>query len=294
MPLSKMLSDLLSGRHQSPIVLIEDDQTTTGIHLVVAFLHSLVQRCDQVLLLSYEHPPHFFIKTLPAELQCRVQVMDSLHRWRDTGHVTPLRMLSTLISCIKASGQTLGIIVDAVTTFVQLCEPSTVPMVLRGLADYSERGNKVQQVIALVHRDVHDETNLAVIRSRLNTIIHLQPPSTPKHMLGCAIQHGEPYKRSTESREDFNISDDFKVKDISPVSKTTAMVSTGTDGQVDPAANLTFKLTLRPEEKAAKDQVVLPYTNIASGDGNSTGQIFYVPDDADDFDEEDPDEDLDF
>lgn len=32
--------------------------------------------------------------------------------------------------------------------------------------------------------------------------------------------------------------------------------------QADPTANLTFNLTLRPEEKAAKDQVVLPYTSV--------------------------------
>eukprot|EP01135_Chromosphaera_perkinsii_P004501 Nk52_evm1s285 gene=Nk52_evmTU1s285 len=71
--------------------------------------------------------------------------------------------------------------------------------------------------------------------------------------------------------------------------------------EVDPTANLTFKLNLTEEEKEKKAQVVLPYTHTEStknqylndsGRGGG-GKIFYVPDEIDDFDEEDPDEDLD-
>lgn len=59
----------------------------------------------------------------------------------------------------------------------------------------------------------------------------------------------------------------------------------------DPAANLSFNLTLTETQRRAKDNVVLPYTQQQQGGGG--GQIYYEPDAGDDFDDEDPDDDLD-
>ena len=71
----------------------------------------------------------------------------------------------------------------------------------------------------------------------------------------------------------------------------------------DPAANLTFDLHLSSKEKEDRSRVVLPYTavrdrvGVASGSSSTalkgSGQIYYQPDDVDDFDESDPDDDLD-
>lgn len=67
----------------------------------------------------------------------------------------------------------------------------------------------------------------------------------------------------------------------------------------DPAANLTFDLHLSHQEKVARARVVLPYTSAQQEAGlvtphTGSGQIFYQPDEADDFDDSDPDDDLDF
>ena len=59
----------------------------------------------------------------------------------------------------------------------------------------------------------------------------------------------------------------------------------------DPTANLTFNLRLSEEEKRARSRVILPY--LEHQGGKSGPQIFYEADDGDDFDEEDPDDDLD-
>ena len=69
--------------------------------------------------------------------------------------------------------------------------------------------------------------------------------------------------------------------------------------QADPTANLTFKLKLTDSEKKARSNVKLPYMldqeqKAAHLDASSgSGKIIYHHDDADDFDEEDPDDDLD-
>ena len=72
----------------------------------------------------------------------------------------------------------------------------------------------------------------------------------------------------------------------------------------DPTANLTFDLRLSSKEKEDRSKVILPYTSVRDGVGvvsgqssshaqTGSGQIYYQPDDVDDFDESDPDDDLD-
>ncbi|ORX45457.1 hypothetical protein DM01DRAFT_1170759 [Hesseltinella vesiculosa] len=71
----------------------------------------------------------------------------------------------------------------------------------------------------------------------------------------------------------------------------------------DPTANLSFNLTLTEEQRKTKDSLVLPYLKAQQieleGHMPSVqpppagGAIYYEPDAADDFDDEDPDDDLD-
>ncbi|KAH7099007.1 hypothetical protein BKA62DRAFT_772839 [Auriculariales sp. MPI-PUGE-AT-0066] len=60
--------------------------------------------------------------------------------------------------------------------------------------------------------------------------------------------------------------------------------------QPQPDAGLSFKLSMTPDEQAARSQVALPYAHTGQ---QSAGEIIYDPDSADDFDDDDPDDDLD-
>ncbi|KAI8054458.1 Elongator complex protein 5 [Syncephalis plumigaleata] len=66
----------------------------------------------------------------------------------------------------------------------------------------------------------------------------------------------------------------------------------------DPMAHLSFNLNLTDEQRQAKEKLLLPY--LQAQDNTPTGKatsgstsIYYTPDSDDDFDEEDPDDDLD-
>nr|KAG5712882.1 hypothetical protein BaRGS_007479 [Batillaria attramentaria] len=69
---------------------------------------------------------------------------------------------------------------------------------------------------------------------------------------------------------------------------------------VNPAANVPlnlnvpFNLNLLPAEREARNQVQNPNDNVPARNAGGGGQILYAPDEADDVDDEDPDEDLDF
>ncbi|KNC97379.1 uncharacterized protein SPPG_07306 [Spizellomyces punctatus DAOM BR117] len=60
----------------------------------------------------------------------------------------------------------------------------------------------------------------------------------------------------------------------------------------DPTANLSFNLRLTDEQKVARAEVVLPYMKAQTAEGPSETAIYYEPED-DDYDDEDPDADLD-
>ena len=68
---------------------------------------------------------------------------------------------------------------------------------------------------------------------------------------------------------------------------------------IDPTANLTFDLRLSEREKTERSKVVLPYVQVGAVATDSKissargGQVVYQLDEADDFDESDPDDDLD-
>lgn len=62
----------------------------------------------------------------------------------------------------------------------------------------------------------------------------------------------------------------------------------------DPTQNLSFNLTLTPEQQQSRTQVPLPYAYTgATIPASQSGAILYDPDSADDIDDDDPDEDLD-
>ena len=56
---------------------------------------------------------------------------------------------------------------------------------------------------------------------------------------------------------------------------------------------VTFELGLSAQEKSARAATQLPYTEQQTAAADVGGQIHYTPDDVDDWDDEDPDDDLD-
>ncbi|GAA5798392.1 hypothetical protein HPULCUR_003794 [Helicostylum pulchrum] len=71
------------------------------------------------------------------------------------------------------------------------------------------------------------------------------------------------------------------------------------DPKMDPTANLSFNLSLTDQQRQQKENLVLPYLKAQQlevsmdEEKKNSGLIYYDPDAADDFDDEDPDDDLD-
>lgn len=290
-----LLEDLCTGKLHSQNVVIEDVSEAPGRPLILVLLHGMCQRYDQVLLMAFERSPHFYLNALPASLREKIKIPD-LPRPKNIGDrlsVGPL--IAAAQSAICGEGTSVGVVIDSVSSIIFThASPTVLPQLVRSLLDYRERDSKVEQVLSLVHSDVHDESTRHIVCGHPDTLIRLQPASSPRHHYSCLIRHGDAWQRPAFHTEEFNISTDFlHIQDVVRQSKTDAVHSVAQPQQADPTANLTFNLSLKPEERAAKDQVVLPYTQISSSE-NQSGVIHYIPDADDDFDDEDPDEDLDF
>ncbi|KAG0165587.1 Elongator complex protein [Apophysomyces sp. BC1034] len=80
--------------------------------------------------------------------------------------------------------------------------------------------------------------------------------------------------------------------------KTAADINETEEEKPDIMSNLSFNLSLTDEQRKAKENIVLPYikaqhTIEVEKEKSNSGNIYYEPDAADDFDDEDPDDDLD-
>ncbi|XP_065198409.1 elongator complex protein 5-like [Sycon ciliatum] len=181
------------------------------------------------------------------------------------------------------------------------------------------------RVFVLLHGDLHSESVLAQLRHISNSVFSLSAPPTGSYQVKkfsssvaaqdvtsvCDMTHRRVSGKITKETCLLAISSTLqlhtRVFDANAEDDTTAATATAPGSTApDPTANLTFNLRLTSKEKEARSNVVLPYTQVQKRDrsvagGPSSGQlgaagggqIYYQPDDADDFDEEDPDDDLD-
>ncbi|TRY97152.1 hypothetical protein DNTS_009639 [Danionella cerebrum] len=104
--------------------------------------------------------------------------------------------------------------------------------------------------------------------------------------------------RSLEKEVNFTVSEDAILSVRAKLQHGNARMEDS--AEEDPTSNLTFNLRLSEEEQKAKERVALPF--VFSQEKKSSllrptpgsGKIVYEPDANDDFDEEDPDDDLDW
>lgn len=162
---------------------------------------------------------------------------------------------------------------------------------VRGLHTLAHEG-EVEQVVVYCGRDVVSEDMLEAVAHLASGVLHLhhtQPCS-------CAILVRKPSGKVIKAQEEFCLTPDFRVQGVRPAQKNTGQVGVPADTSAssDPTpesllAATTFSLSLTDEQRRAKNELLLPHTRV-QGEG---GQILYTPDQEDDWDEDDPDDDLD-
>jgi len=151
-------------------------------------------------------------------------------------------------------------------------------------------------LIGLLHRDSFPTAIMPSLDFLASTSVTILPPPLTSGSFSCLVDvtHKKASGKVLRAREIVRLAPDPpRLLSVTDASKNT---STSTSAPTiayepetgDPTANLTFNLSLSEEEKTARDKVVMPFAKTVKGQG----KIIYEAEDEDDFDEEDPDDDL--
>ncbi|VDI22042.1 Hypothetical predicted protein [Mytilus galloprovincialis] len=296
-----MIGDLAKGQDKSNIVLIEDSSDYHGRGVLCSFISSLAERVDEVHIVCYDGRSRD-IKSHIDVSRCKIYDGHSdILNWNNTSSLNAtIDIIPFLIEKNNIHGnKKIAVVIDSLTQLILYRSASYTCQVIHKLAYTQCLGCEVEQVVCLLHEDLHDHMTSSLVEHTASTIIKMKKPSTDQHTHGCDVFHKKISGKITQITENFSLTDNFEIKDVKEVSTVISLQSSADDSQVDPAANLTFNLTLTDKEKKARSQVKLPYTydqqrqedTLSKSVGE--GKIFYQPDEIDDFDEEDPDDDLD-
>ncbi|XP_023293666.2 elongator complex protein 5 [Lucilia cuprina] len=133
-----------------------------------------------------------------------------------------------------------------------------------------------------LHHD-HAQYVVAAFEYMADLVLHLLTGNELSYLM-CKPGGGVTFKHYTYSRT----KTEFKVELKSEVDKSKASSAESPDGQKAEQLG-TFKIELDEDEMVARNAMKMPYEKAMEA---TESNIIYTPDDADDFDDEDPDEDL--
>ncbi|XP_062849245.1 elongator complex protein 5 [Trichomycterus rosablanca] len=295
-----MLLDVLQGAEAGGLVVIKDTVSYSGRRLLKYYINCALKREDAVHVLGFEVPE----QELFAGLYSNRKHLFHFHNaygdplgWTNQSSFTVKQFCTPDITRLiheKQHGKASVLVIDSFSWVLRHCDPAFICQELQKL----KRGGSVRMIIGLLHMDLHQQGVIGTICHLASTVISVTPASNATHALAkttCRKKSG----KVMQEHEFFSITEDLTLS-LENKPGQHGHVQTDVDSnEVDPTLNLTFNLRLSAVEKEAKEKVALPF--IFSEEKKSallrpnqgSGRIMYEPDANDDFDEEDPDDDLD-
>lgn len=187
-----------------------------------------------------------------------------------------------LQACRDMPDNTVLVVLDSV---VPLLDRYPLTTVCRGLHHCSQ-ALAVRKIVAVVHNDLFlHETAPAALDYLAATVIHLKPDGS------CAVRHRRPSGKILWEHVYYTLDAEHKLLSTTPAAVGCPLPRSSElcDADPDPAKDLTFNLRLTDQSQRVRKGLSLPYEK----PHQEGSLIYYEPDERDDFDGEDPDEDLD-
>ncbi|KAF4110575.1 elongator complex protein 5 isoform X1 [Onychostoma macrolepis] len=295
-----MLLDVLQGAEAGGFILIQDTAKCTGRGLLKCFINAALKRGEDVHVLGFESPETEvcagldrscvqklnFHKGFPDPLGWTCRSSFTVERFA-TQHITQL---------IKDTQQAKAsvLVVDSLSLVLRHHDTLVFCQTLQEL----RKGGVIKTIIGLLHSDLHQQGVVGIVCYLASTVISVTTANDERHSVAKTTRRTKSGKVMQEE-EYFSVSEDATLS-VQAKPRQPGHVQKGQDvSEADPASNLTFNLRLSEEERKAKEKVALPF--VFSQEKKSallrptpgSGRITYEPDANDDFDEEDPDDDLD-
>uniref|UniRef100_A0A3P8YDL4 Elongator complex protein 5 n=1 Tax=Esox lucius TaxID=8010 RepID=A0A3P8YDL4_ESOLU len=278
-----------------------DTVSYSGRHLLKSYISTALKREEEVVhVLGFEACEKEFRdgldRTNAQRLHFHNAYSDPLG-WTGnsafTVHQFTLEDVSTLIKQTPQA-KAVTLVIDSLSWILRHHDPAAVCQRLQAL----KKGGAVRTVIVLVHTDMHQRGTVGSIRHLATSVVTVAPGTRG---LGAVAKTTRRTKsgKLMQDEETFSINEDLSVTIHSKLSHPGHTHVNTDETEVDPTANLTFNLRLSDTERQAKEKLALPFVfskekkSALLQPGPGSGRILYEPDANDDYDQEDPDDDLD-
>ncbi|XP_060111725.1 elongator complex protein 5 [Heteronotia binoei] len=308
-----MLGELAAGGAEG-LLLLQDSVSCEGRTLLKSFVAASAERGESVHVLGFDIPEEEFKAGFSAAVTSQLLYHDAFRDplgWTGQGSGLTLDGFSTseLVARLKAAKQGPSTVVLDSLSWLLLRLP--LPLVCQVLAQLPRRakatGLKVTRIVALLHGDLHQQGQLEALHALAPAVVKIVPapegvPRGDEAARVAVTLHKKRGGKVMKKKEYFTVLPNWTLKCLGelPVGGLSRAADAPVPATADPAANLTFNLRLSEAERRAKEAVPLPYQfseekkSSLLQTSTSLGKIHYEPDAADDIDEEDPDDDLDF
>lgn len=140
-------------------------------------------------------------------------------------------------------------------------------------------------MIAVVHGDCHSSTDIDTLQCHSDLWLKI---ANADYSRTCLTKT---HSRGKVERQTLDITVKNREMVAATSSKSPETTQTNPEGPVEVMPQSSFNLTLSQKEKDDRKNLELPFWKDSS---QKESKIEYVPDENDDWDDEDPDEDLDF
>lgn len=315
-----MLLQIANGLELSDVTLLTDRGLLSGWGLFGAILNGISPKFEEIHLFMFEKLEKEHRKQILPQFVGKIHFHDFASDplgWNDGKNKIGKKFWISEI--IKNLGdKNTVIVIDSLSYFLEYFGIQHFCFNLEKIRDIFSSTNCQFCVFSLLHRDLCDVTTVKCLEYVSNQIINLvsedeisgigekSPKIELKNQNLCKIIHKKKGGKIVETIESFFISKNVIVtsKPWQPVNRIKDVeIGDSSDSSPDEEEMVrsTFSLKLSKQEKEARSKLVMPYTKPAhlkvkmDGDAPpSGGMIYYEPDEADDFDDEDPDDDLDF
>ncbi|XP_029382507.1 elongator complex protein 5 [Echeneis naucrates] len=295
-----MLSELLQGADTGGFLIIQDSTNCSGQHLLTSFISAVLNRDEFVHVLGFEISEEELrdgLKGSPTQrLHFHNGFTDPLGWTNHPAFTVHQFNLEELTHIVKQTSQLkpATLIINSLSWILRHVSPSAVCKTLQQL----KKGGAVRTIIGLLHADMHQKGTVGSVCHLASSVITVAPGMKADEAVAKITKRSKSGK-VMQDEEIFNIKEDLTVIVQSKPSQTGSKQPDPEEQEMDPTANLTFNLRLSDTEREAKEKLALPFmfskekkTALLHSSPGS-GRILYEPDANDDYDQEDPDDDLD-
>ncbi|XP_068164672.1 elongator complex protein 5 isoform X3 [Antennarius striatus] len=298
-----MLTDLLQSTDGGVFLIIQDSASCCGRDLLKSFisyaLHSQ-SRDEAVHVLGFEVSEDEMKDGLKGSQIQRLRFHNA-HTdplgWNDEKTFTVQQFsLEALRHLVEQTShpKPAALVIDSLSWILRHHSPSIVCRTL----DQLRKGGTVRAVIGLLHADMHQRGTVGSVCHLATSVITVAPGMKGDEAVAKMTKRSKSGK-VVQDEEIFSIRDDLTVITQSRPSPPGLRPTEPAEQEMDPTAKLTFNLRLSGAEREAKEKLSLPF--VFSKEKKTallhsvpgSGKILYEPDANDDFDDEDPDDDLD-